>query len=159
MIPGGGPDLQSSIDGGKTWTIEPTFSPLGAAPTANEGEAAGITSPDGMISSNGSIFLALKSDGQAWTSSDGRKLDIDSMGRPPTGQRTAIAVGSAARRPPGTNAWSGHLTSAALEHDRLGHNSLSAKYLQMYLDEYTVPVQPPGENMFALVIRKAASRA
>jgi hypothetical protein len=72
MIPGGGPDLQSSIDGGKTWTIEPTFSPLGAAPTANEGEAAGITSPDGMISSNGSIFLALKSDGQAWTSSDGR---------------------------------------------------------------------------------------
>jgi hypothetical protein len=72
MVPGGGADLESSIDGGKTWTSESTFSPLGAAPNWNEGEGAGTTGPDGVTGSNGSIFLAVKSNGQAWTSSDGR---------------------------------------------------------------------------------------
>ncbi|HEX7590995.1 MAG TPA: hypothetical protein VF375_03520 [Candidatus Limnocylindrales bacterium] len=63
MVPGTGPHLESSIDGGKTWTSEPTFSPF---------QGAGTTSPDGAIGSNGSIFLAVKSNGQAWSSSDGR---------------------------------------------------------------------------------------
>jgi hypothetical protein len=72
MVPGTGPHLESSIDGGKTWTSESTFSPLGATPTWNEGEGAGTTGPDGVTGSNGSIFLAVKSNGQAWTSSDGR---------------------------------------------------------------------------------------
>jgi hypothetical protein len=72
MIPGGGPDLESSIDGGKTWTKEPTFNPLGAAPTTNVGEGAGITSPDGVFGSNGTYLLAVKSNGKAWVSSDGK---------------------------------------------------------------------------------------
>ena len=72
MIPGGGPDLESSTDGGKTWTRENTYGPIGAAPTADTGEAAGIIDPDGVFGSNGSILVAVKSDGRAWTSLDGR---------------------------------------------------------------------------------------
>ena len=71
-IPGGGPSLERSTDGGKTWTAEPTYTPLGATPTTNIGEGAGLTSADGVIGSNGSTFLAVKSNGQAWTSSDAR---------------------------------------------------------------------------------------
>jgi hypothetical protein len=69
-IPGGGPSLERSTDGGKTWTAVPTYTPLGATPTTNIGEGGGLTSADGVIGSNGSTFLAVKSDGQAWTSSD-----------------------------------------------------------------------------------------
>jgi transposase len=39
------------------------------------------------------------------------------------------------------------------------YHSVSAKYLQMYFDEYTFRYNHREENMFALVVRKAASRA
>jgi hypothetical protein len=39
------------------------------------------------------------------------------------------------------------------------YHSVSAKYLQHYFDEYTFRYNHRDEDMFALVVRKAASRA
>jgi hypothetical protein len=61
--------LSLSTDGGKTWQAESTFSPLGEA-VCGQGECS--PGPDGDIASNGAIFVAVKSDGHAWTSSNGK---------------------------------------------------------------------------------------
>jgi hypothetical protein len=66
-IPGGSGYLWSR-DNGKTWTSDPGFGPLG--PRVCEGECGNF--PDGAIGSNGKTFLAVKSDGHAWTSTDGK---------------------------------------------------------------------------------------
>ncbi len=58
-----------STDGGKTWQAESAFSPLGET-VCGQGECS--PGPDGDIASNGTLFVALKSDGHAWTSSNGK---------------------------------------------------------------------------------------
>jgi hypothetical protein len=63
----GGVSLKLSTDGGKTWQADDTFGPLGVA----ECQGACSVGPDGMIGSNGTIFVAVKSNGKAWVSSDG----------------------------------------------------------------------------------------
>ena len=66
---GGGVGLDRSTDGGKTWQPDDTFGPLGIIP-CGQGECG--VSPDGVIASNGTVFLAVKNDGHAWVSYDGR---------------------------------------------------------------------------------------
>jgi hypothetical protein len=57
-----------SADGGKTWHDDPTFSPVGQSKC----EGACGPGPDGVIGSNGTIFVAVKNGGQeAWLSYDG----------------------------------------------------------------------------------------
>jgi hypothetical protein len=68
LIPGG-TALSLSTDGGKTWQAESAFSPLGES-VCGQGECS--TGPDGEIGSNGTLFVAVKSDGRAWTSYDGK---------------------------------------------------------------------------------------
>jgi hypothetical protein len=63
----GGTGFAWSRDGGKTWQDDQTFGPLGQLTCQSE---CGV-GPDGSIGSNGLIFLAVKSDGHAWTSTDG----------------------------------------------------------------------------------------
>jgi hypothetical protein len=71
LIPGG-TGLALSTDGGKTWQGQAEFSPLGYEDCSQvQGECS--TGPDGVIGSNGSLFVAVKSDGHAWTSYDGKK--------------------------------------------------------------------------------------
>jgi hypothetical protein len=65
----GGVSLELSTDGGKTWQADDKFGPLGVA-ACGQGECS--VGPDGAIGSNGTIFMAVKSDGHAWISSDGR---------------------------------------------------------------------------------------
>lgn len=65
----GAAGIELSTDGGKTWQADSKFGPLGAT-TCGIGECS--AGPDGVIESNGTIFLAVKSDGHAWTSYDGR---------------------------------------------------------------------------------------
>ena len=65
----GGDGLVLSTDGGKTWQADDTFGPLGVH--VCEGVACSV-GPDGLIASNGTVFLAVKSDGHAWVSFDGR---------------------------------------------------------------------------------------
>ena len=67
-VPGSfGVDL--STDGGKTWKIDNKFEPLG--PTiCGQGECS--PGPDGAYASNGSQILAVKSDGHAWVSYEGK---------------------------------------------------------------------------------------
>jgi hypothetical protein len=64
----GGDGLVLSNDGGKTWRADDTFGPLGVH--VCEGVACSV-GPDGLIASNGTVFLAVKSDGHAWVSFDG----------------------------------------------------------------------------------------
>jgi hypothetical protein len=63
----GGTDLQFSSDGGKTWGK--SLDPLGQT-VCGQGECS--TGPDGVIGSNGTYLLAVKSNGKAWVSSDGK---------------------------------------------------------------------------------------
>lgn len=68
----GGPLIESAFamevshDGGKTWTKDASFGPLGSSLDAALGDFS-----NGHIGSNGSIFLAVSDAGSAWTSSDG----------------------------------------------------------------------------------------
>jgi hypothetical protein len=78
LIPGG-TALSLSTDGGKTWQAEATFSPLGES-VCGQGECS--LGPDGEISSNGTIFVAVKGDGHAWTSYDGKKWTAIAWGGP-----------------------------------------------------------------------------
>ena len=64
----GGTELARSTDDGKTWTSDAKFGPLG--PVTCSGECS--TGPDGVLGSNGTVFVAVKNgDKQAWTSFDG----------------------------------------------------------------------------------------
>jgi len=58
---------ETSTDGGRSWHSDASYGPLGTwqGPWASPG-------PDGEIGSNGTIIVALKSDGHAWISYDGR---------------------------------------------------------------------------------------
>jgi hypothetical protein len=68
-VPGGG-GMAVSTDGGKTWTGDSGFGPLG--PALCQGDCS--TGPDGFIGSNGTYFVAVKSGGkQAWLSTDAKK--------------------------------------------------------------------------------------
>ncbi|HEX7490457.1 MAG TPA: hypothetical protein VF337_02000 [Candidatus Limnocylindrales bacterium] len=65
----GGNTLAYSTDGGQTWTDDPSFAPLGPVNCTGECSAG----PDGYYSSNGTVIVAVKSDGsKAWISSDAR---------------------------------------------------------------------------------------
>ncbi len=77
-VPGGN-TLAYSIDGGQTWTDDQSFAPLG--PVACTGECS--TGPDGYYSSNGTVIVAVKSDGsKAWISSDARTWTQTTWGGP-----------------------------------------------------------------------------
>jgi hypothetical protein len=65
----GGDGLVLSTDGGKTWQADNSFGPLGVT-VCGQGECS--VGPDGVIASNGTVFLAVKNDGHAWVSFDGR---------------------------------------------------------------------------------------
>jgi hypothetical protein len=64
----GGVSLKLSTNGGKTWQADDTFGPLGVA-ECGQGECS--VGPDGVIGSNGTIFVAVKGNGKAWVSYDG----------------------------------------------------------------------------------------
>jgi hypothetical protein len=64
----GGVSLKLSANGGKTWQADDTFGPLGVA-ECGQGECS--VGPDGVIGSNGTIFVAVKGNGKAWVSYDG----------------------------------------------------------------------------------------
>ena len=58
-----------STDGGKTWQADTNLEPLGAT-VCGQGECT--QGPDGVIDSNGTVFVAVKTDGKAWVSYDAR---------------------------------------------------------------------------------------
>jgi len=68
MIPGG-TGLDISTDGGKSWQADNNYAPLGAT-VCGQGECS--YGPDGVITSNGTVFLAVKTNGKAWVSYDGK---------------------------------------------------------------------------------------
>ena len=68
LIPGG-TGLDISTDGGKTWQADNNYAPLGAT-VCGQGECS--YGPDGVITSNGTVFLAVKTNGKAWVSYDGK---------------------------------------------------------------------------------------
>jgi hypothetical protein len=75
----GGDTLAYSTDGGQTWTDDPSFAPLGQADCT--GECSSV--PDGYYSSNGSVIVAVKSDGsKAWISTDARTWTEITWGGP-----------------------------------------------------------------------------
>jgi hypothetical protein len=60
--------LDGSTDGGKSWQTDSNYGPVGRTTCAQCDSL-----PDGQITSNGAVFLAVKNDGhQAWTSYDGK---------------------------------------------------------------------------------------
>ena len=61
--------LSLSTDGGKTWQSDKGFEPLGAT-VCGQGECT--DGPDGIIDSNGTVFVAVKTNGKAWASYDAR---------------------------------------------------------------------------------------
>ncbi len=61
--------LELSLDGGETWQADKAFEPLGAT-VCGQGECT--EGPDGVITSNGTVFLAVKTNGKAWVSYDGK---------------------------------------------------------------------------------------
>jgi hypothetical protein len=60
--------LDVSTDGGQTWA-KSDYGPLGAN-VCGQGECS--EGPDGVIASNGTVFLAIKTNGKTWTSYDGK---------------------------------------------------------------------------------------
>jgi hypothetical protein len=75
----GGDTLAYSTDGGQTWTDDQSFAPLG--PVDCTGECS--TGPDGYYSSNGTVIVAVKSDGsKAWISNDARTWTQITWGGP-----------------------------------------------------------------------------
>jgi hypothetical protein len=62
-----GSGWETSTDGGRSWHYDASYGPLGLCQ-----RAWCDTDPDGEIGSNGTIMVALKSDGHAWVSYDGR---------------------------------------------------------------------------------------
>jgi hypothetical protein len=76
LVPGG-TGLELSTDGGKSW--RKSNDPLGAVVC---GPRECSTGPDGVISSNGSFFVAVKSNGQAWISYDGQAWTSIAWGGP-----------------------------------------------------------------------------
>jgi hypothetical protein len=75
----GGDTLAYSTDGGQTWTNDQSFAPLG--PVECTGEC--VSGPDGYYSSNGTVIVAVKSDGsKAWISSDARTWTQITWGGP-----------------------------------------------------------------------------
>jgi hypothetical protein len=85
----GSAGIEVSSDGGKTWQADSKFGPLGAT-TCGQGECT--VGPDGMIASNGTTFLALKNDGHAWTSYDGRTWTSISWGAPSPGTESLLVM-------------------------------------------------------------------
>jgi hypothetical protein len=89
----GGETLAYSTDGGQTWTDDQSFAPLG--PVDCTGECS--SGPDGYYSSNGTVTVAVKSDGsKAWISSDARTWTQITWGGPKpfdTGGITALPGG------------------------------------------------------------------
>jgi hypothetical protein len=65
----GGTGLDISTDGGKTWQPDNNYAPLGAT-VCGQGECS--YGPDGVITSNGTVFLAVKTNGKAWVSYNGK---------------------------------------------------------------------------------------
>jgi hypothetical protein len=64
----GGVGMALSSDGGKSWQPYDTFGPLGVAPCGGECSVQ----PDGVIGSNGTVFVAVQNGGKkAWLSYDG----------------------------------------------------------------------------------------
>jgi hypothetical protein len=64
----GGVGMALSNDGGETWQPYDTFGPLGVAPCSGECSVQ----PDGVLGSNGTVFVAVKNGGKkAWLSYDG----------------------------------------------------------------------------------------
>ena len=86
-IPGGSGYLWSR-DNGKTWTSDPGFGPLGQR--VCQGECGNF--PDGSIGSNGKTFLAVKSDGHAWTSTDGKTWHAISWGGGATSMNSMVVL-------------------------------------------------------------------
>lgn len=78
----GGTVLSYSTDGGKTWLDDPAFAPVGPYQC---GQGACSLQPDGVLGSNGRIFVAVKDDGHAWTSYDAKTWTPISWGVPTTG--------------------------------------------------------------------------
>jgi hypothetical protein len=76
LVPGG-TGLELSTDGGKSW--RKSNDPLGVVVC---GPRECSTGPDGVISSNGSFFVAVKSNGQAWISYDGQAWTSIAWGGP-----------------------------------------------------------------------------
>ncbi|HEX7496663.1 MAG TPA: hypothetical protein VF349_08530 [Candidatus Limnocylindrales bacterium] len=75
----GGYTRAYSTDGGQTWTDDQSFAPLG--PVECTGECS--SGPDGYYSSNGTVIVAVKSDGsKAWISSDARTWTQITWGGP-----------------------------------------------------------------------------
>ena len=75
----GGTELARSTDGGKTWAPDARFGPLG--PTTCSVQCS--TGPEGVIGSNGAVFVAVKNGGkQAWASFDGATWTPISWGGP-----------------------------------------------------------------------------
>jgi hypothetical protein len=90
MSTGGGAfGLEVSTDGGKTWQVDDKFGPLGAT-VCGAGECA--VGPDGEISSNGATFLAVKPDGHAWTSPDGKTWSSIAWNGPAAGTRSFLVL-------------------------------------------------------------------
>jgi hypothetical protein len=92
----GGLGLFSSADDGKTWSVETNFGPLGTQPC--QGECA--TNPDGSMSGNGTLILAVKTDGSAaWTSTDGHNWTKIPWGGPKNAIVTVLPRGALVNAP------------------------------------------------------------
>ena len=61
--------LSLSTDGGKTWQADKNFEPVGAT-VCGQGECT--DGPDGVIDSNSTVFVAVKTNGKAWVSYDAK---------------------------------------------------------------------------------------
>jgi hypothetical protein len=86
---GGGVGLVLSTDGGKTWQPDDAFGPLGATVC---GQSECSVQPDGAIASNGTVFVAVKSDGHAWVSYDGYTWTPIAWGGPAAASRPLLLM-------------------------------------------------------------------
>jgi hypothetical protein len=87
-IPGGN-GLARSTDGGKSWHNDPANSPLGAYVC---GQHACSSGPDGSIASNGTVMVALKTNGKAWVSYDGNTWTSIGWGAPASNQGPLLVL-------------------------------------------------------------------